>query len=374
MLSFDDETDDLVAIRDAIIVPPTGIGRVQASGVLASDGCTVQNSISWSSPTVPVNAAPEMPLAEAITEVLGTYMFGGIAYGHFGHFIVESLSRIWALAELRGKIDGIIFTPKQHGGSTDRVFNVYGEISRALGVDVPCVSFPGPVRVKTLYVPRQGFGIGELTGGSRKFRDYINNNAAMNIAPEGAEKIYISRSKLPPQRGGILGEAKLEHFLQEEGFSIFHPQTETKTKQLAQYKSARVILAVDCSPLHLVGYVGDSGQKVGIIQRRSMSFGKGFVRQLTGFKGIECHEINALIDDWLPGTSNRPSRSSFGEISFASMYEQLRAHGLLSGKIPWTNLTLRERVEDLARLEASHNTYFKPYKNQTVSAKSPISP
>lgn len=362
MLNFDDETNDLVVVRDAIIIPPAGIGRVQASGVLTSDGSVVQNSISWSSPTVPVNAAPDMPASETITAVPGTYMFGGIAYGHFGHFIVESLSRIWALDELRGKIDGIIYTPKQHGGSTDRVFEVYGDIVRALGIDVPCISFPGPARIETLYVPKQGFGIGELTGGSRKFRDYINKNAATGIAAEGAEKIYISRSRLPPHRGGLLGEAKLERYLLEEGFTIFHPQAETKRNQIAQYKAARIILAVDCSPLHLVGYVGDAGQKVGIVQRRSMSFGEGFVRQLSGFKGIECHEINALTNDWLPGTSRRPSRSSFGEVDFRSMYDQLRNYGFLSGDVPWTELTPDERAADLARLEDSHDMPFKPYR------------
>lgn len=362
MLDLDDTKGDLVLVENAVVVPPDGMGRTQASGVLDAAGRFVSNSISWSSPTVPLNTAPQVPDLSATVDVPGTHLFAGIAYGHFGHFITESMARIWAIDEVRGEIDSLIFTPKQQTANNVRVLEDYKNLMLSIGIDVPGQCFGHSVRVEKLYVPRQGFGVGELTRGSEKFRSYINRHAGKDVAPAGARKIYISRSKLPPQRGGLLGEAKLERYLSDEGYEMFHPQKETQEKQLAQYKAAERIISVDCSPLHLVGYVGNSSQVVGIVERRDMNFSKDFVQQLTLFKGMQCHVINALVNDWLPVNSSRPSRRSFGEVKFSAMYAQLRKAGLISSEVPWTDLTEDERAEDLRRLEVSHQMAFKPHR------------
>ena len=65
-------------------------------------------------------------------------------------------------------------------------------------------------------VPVQGFGMNDLIVGSEAFRGFINKHAGASIAPEGAEKLYISRSTLPRDRGSILGEYKLEEYLRAE--------------------------------------------------------------------------------------------------------------------------------------------------------------
>lgn len=364
MLDLNDETGDLVLIENALVVPPpaNGRGKWQPSGVLDSKGRFVENSISWSSTTLPVNTRPPMPDPGEIAELPGTHIFGGISYGHFGHFIAESLTRIWALDELRGKADGFVYTPKVQMRDNNRPFEIYRDLTRAMGIDIPMISAAQPLRVQRLYVPRQGFGLGDLMAGSRKYRDYIRRHAGHGVQPKGAEKIYISRSLLPRDRGGLIGEWKLEKYLQAEGYALFHPQKETKQDQLAQYKAARKIIAVDCSPLHLVGYVGNKDQQVGILTRRSMAFAGQFVTQLSQFHGIDCRVVDCLVNDWLPGSSNRPSRSSFGEVSLSDMYRQLKAAGLIEGDEEWQDLTLEERNDELWRIEKLHEQPFHPLK------------
>lgn len=376
MLNIDDESDDLILLENALVVPPgeKTKSKWQPSGVLDQAGNFVENSISWSSTSDPVNSAPKLPEESNVTPLAGTYMFAGISYGHFGHFITESMSRVWALDELRDRIDGLIFTPKFQMANNLRPFEVYDDLVRGLGIALPIKCPVAPLRVERLYVPKQGFGLGDLTGGSRKFRNYVNQNAAKDIPAKGAAKIYISRSELPTDRGGILGEAKLEAYLREEGYEIYHPQKEKKVDQLAQYKAAQQIIAVDCSPLHLVGYVGHGQQNVGIIARRSMAFGDQFVRQLTEFKGMSCHIIDALENDWLPNNTNRPSRSSFGEVSLGKMYAQLKSAGLIEGKVPWTDLTTSERNADIHRQEERHDIRFKPLKPDDSFVSSKIEP
>ena len=355
-----DKDGDLECINNALVVPPmdeTG-SRNHASGVLSPDGQMVGNSISWTDSKSPVNSKPDMPSgAETLS---GRWMYGGTLYGHFGHFILESLSRIWALEELRGKIDGVLFTPKRNNPQFYKVLEQLRPLMEALGIDVEARVALAPTRVDTLYVPRQAVGMHDLMEGSQKFRDFMKSRAGANIPPSGASKIYISRSKLPPHRGGLIGENILEEHLEAEGYEMFHPQNHSAAEQIAAYKAATHVIAVDCSPLHLLAYVGNESQKVGILTRRSMAFSADFVRQLQAFNKGVAFEVDALTRDWIPGRGLRPSRSSFGEMDFSKVWERLHAYGMVSAEKPWPALTDTQRQADLDRIAQLHDTTFHP--------------
>lgn len=364
-LELDNTRDNLVLVENGLVVPPLSeaVLREQPSGVLTADGDFVEQSRSWTKSTSMVNATPVLPEAVEIRDLPGRYVFGGIFYGHFGHFIVESLSRIWALDAIGQPVDGMIFTPK-----TPRVTEYHVEIYRklldAFGVTIPIEIAKGVVRVEELYVPQQGFGMYDLIGGSREFRDYINSHAGKTVEPVGPERLYVSRSRLGPGRGSILGEYRIEELLAEEGYEIFHPQQATQLEQIARYRAARQVIGADCSPLHLLGYVGDAGQNVGILTRRSMEIGAYLVKQLKDFKGMQATEINCLVNDWMPQPGSRPSRSSWGEVDFPQMHAALLNAGLIQNPTPWPALTVAERDAELARLSESHKTTFKPFRSE----------
>lgn len=362
-LDLDDTADALIRLDNALVIPPLTEARLreQPSGVLDADGRFVEQSISWNDSTSPVNAAPNLPEGAETAALTGRYIFGGVFYGHFGHFIVESLSRIWALDAVPRPIIGMIFTPKVPRVDA-RTVSIFSDLIRAMGVDVPVLIAKTPTRISELWVPRQGFGMNDLSGGSAAFRAFINTHAGQAVPAEGPERLYISRSRLPPQRGSILGETRLESYLADEGYEIFHPQTASQQTQIARYKAARQVIGTDCSPLHLLGYVGDAGQRVAVITRRSMPIGAYLVRQLTEFKGMAAVEVNALVNDWMPQPGGRPSRSSFGEVDFPRLHAGLLAAGLIHGRTPWPSLTRDERDADLARLAATHQTHFKPFR------------
>lgn len=352
--------DDLVLVQDAILVPPPvdGRGRQQASGVLRPDGRMVENSISWSNSREPVNAAPAMP--DTVETLSGCWMFGGTLYGHFGHFITESFARAWALDALRGQIDGVLFTPKQSSANLEPMLKALRPLMDSLGLDVPVRCITTPTRVERLHVPRQGVGMGDLTVGSAKFRDFVGAHAGAGIDPAGPERIYVSRSLLPAQRGGLIAESLLEGYLAQEGYQMFHPQKHPAAVQIAHYKAARDIITVDCSPLHMMAYVGNAAQRVAILTRRSMDFAPGFVRQLQTFTGMTAFEINTLERDWVQGGALRPGRGSFGEMDFPRTWRMLRDRGMISGDTPWPALTDSQRDADLQRIADLHGQAFNP--------------
>ena len=222
------------------------------------------------------------------------------------------------------------------------------------------------MRVERLHVPVQGFGMFQMIEGAPEFRDFIRAHAGKDIAPEGAEKIYVSRSALPPVRGSILGETILERHLEAEGFTVFHPQKHDHMAQIAAYRAARVIVGVDCSPLHLVALVGDAGQKVGVIARRDGDLDRIFVRQIEAFHGAEAHAVNHLRRNWIEDHATRPSRTSWGEVDFAALWQSLRTAGLITGDTPWPALTEAQVAAEVARIAAATGVGFRPYEGPRV--------
>jgi hypothetical protein len=353
---------NIARLDGAIVVPPAkGLGNqsVQRSGVLDANGTLVPWSITWRG-QAQVTVQPAMPPADSIAHLPGRWMFLGPLFGHFGHFLVESISRIWAFDQLRDQIDGVIFVPKFQN-RPDHVANVYRPFLQALGVTAPMVNIEDPTRVDVLHVPQQGFGMFQMIEGAPEFRDFIRAHAGRDIAPQGAEKIYISRSALPAGRGSVLCENLLEARLEAEGYVPFHPQKHDFTAQIAAYKAATHIIAVDCSPLHLLALVGNARQRVGIIARRDGDLDQIFARQIRAFQGADAVAINVLTRNWIEDTANRPSRTSWGEIDFPALSQALHAAGLISGPVPWPALTDSDRDAEVARISAVQGIRFRPY-------------
>ncbi len=346
----------------ALVVPPAPGGpnrAVQRSGVLDDAGRPVVEATTWRgmSPVTVAPAPPEGP----VDELAGRWLFLGPLFGHFGHFLVESISRLWALDALRGEIDGVLYVPKfQH--RVQHVAETYRPFLGALGVDVPMHSLERPTRVERLCVPVQGFGMFEMIEGAPEFRDYMRRHAGRDVAPKGARKIYISRSALPAGRGSILGEARLEAWLEADGYEVFHPQKHEYLTQIAAYKAATHVVAVDCSPLHLLALVGHAEQKVGIIARRPGGLGELFARQIRAFTGADAVAVDALQRNWIEQTAQRPDRTSWGEVDYAAIGSVMTQSGLVTSSADWTPLDATEVQTEIARLAPSMRSGLKAFE------------
>ncbi|WP_213547286.1 glycosyltransferase family 61 protein [Vannielia litorea] len=355
--------DEITELEGAYVVPPAkGLGNqsVQRSGVLDASGALVENAVTWRGKNA-VTTMPVMPEPDTVETLSGSWMFLGPLFGHFGHFLVESICRIWAVDHLRGKIDGVLYVPKFQN-RPEHVANVYRPFLEALGVDLPMRNLEDPTRVERLYVPRQGFGMFQMIEGAPEFRDFINAHAGKNIEPEGPEKLYISRSELPGARGSVLAEKRLEAWLEAEGYTPYHPQKHSHAEQIAAYRAARQIIGVDCSPLHLLALVGDSAQRTAVIARRDGDLDQIFARQIKSFKGADAVAINPLRRNWIEENANRPSRTSWGELDFPALRQGLIDAGMIEGKEEWPDLTEAELAAEVERISDGAGCGFKPYE------------
>jgi hypothetical protein len=165
------------------------------------------------------------------------------------------------------------------------------------------------------------------------------------VAPEGGKKLYISRARLAAQRGGILGETVIEENLARAGYEVFHPEKHPIDVQIARYRAAERIVALDGSALHLAAYVTDPGTRVAMILRRSKALAGDYQLQFRAFCDVALDVINVVRTDWVSGGSNRVDFRSVGEIDFAALFQSLAAEG-------YVTKSFRPRLPDAAAMSA----------------------
>jgi hypothetical protein len=349
-------------VKDAVVVPiPSDNDGPQPlnTGVLTPDMGHVEESITWRDGRR-FTLDPRIPDPSEIEAIPGRYMYAGLLFGHFGHFLVESTARLWAYENLKDKIDGIVFVPKVQR-RIDHVLNVYKPFMDLLDIGVPIINQGEPARFETLYVPQQGFGMFGMIEGLKEYREFMRTRMPRKIKDDGAKKLYVSRSALPQQRGGILGETVIEELLEAEGYRIFHPQLHNFEEQLSAYKSADYIISPDGSPLHMAALVVKPTTKIAVLSRRP-DVAQQFELQFRAFCGIDTVTIDVLKAHWIPVNHARPSRMSYGEVDFGALHAQLLAGGLIDGTSAWPDMAEEQRVQIMASLEERQRIGFKLYE------------
>ncbi|MBV7396358.1 FkbM family methyltransferase [Mameliella sediminis] len=321
----------IARLKHPQVLPPTHRSHVQPSGVLSAAGQVVPHATTWRNarlltpPPKPVKDAERLP---------GRWLWGGVLWRYFPHFVTESVTRLWALEHIdANQFDGILFTPK-NPTNTDPLPPFHAEFLRLMGCDLPIHEARAPCVPDELIVPGQGFGLGEISRGTDRFIESVALRFAQQVAPKGPEKLYISRSRLGAGRGSLLGEERLEALLAEQGYEIFHPQAHSLTEQVARYKAAKQIVAAEGSALHFLAFVARPDQRVAMILRRRSGATKHISAHLESFSGRPPLWIETLRRAWMPKGEVR-KRLAVGEPDFAAVQAALIENGFVAPGPVW---------------------------------------
>ena len=336
----------ILDLPDAILVPEREGDAKLASGVLRADGSYCDLSQGWIRARKPI-PAPTLSPSETIGHLPGTHLFGGHFRGHFGHFLVESTARLWALDHLPARPESILYLPyRGEVGAIERAMEGHDRFYRLLGIDMPIRTFGTPQRVERLFVPELGFGWSERYAGSPAYRAFMQQRLRAAVKPEGSRKLYISRALLAASRGGVLGESVLEENLARAGYEIFHPEKHPVEVQIARYLAADRIVALDGSALHLAAYVASPKTRVAMILRRSKANVADYQLQFRAFCGIVPDVIDVIRTDWVSGDASRVDFRSVGELDYPRLFKALAAQGYLTKSFR-PDLPGKDRIAEL---------------------------
>lgn len=182
-------------------------------------------------------AASPAPMQDTVH---GTCLFGGYLFGHFGHFVLESLSRLYAFKACK-KVPIVFSTPN------DTVYAWQKRILRFLKVENEVIVLRHPAVIEHLLMSEDGCTL---------YPPFISQEQllAMGVShlrsSTSPKKIWLSRTRVPG--GGVEEEAEIERIIVRLGWHIVHPQELSIQQQTLLVSSADFVAGFDGSAFYSV--------------------------------------------------------------------------------------------------------------------------
>ena len=199
--------------------------------------------------------------------IKGSSLYLGHYTGHYGHFLIESLSRFWAIKhpDYFSPYDNFIFHPFLHKCPPFKKFP-----PAALAFDAFKINPKNVILIDQLLgfekitVPSALFNInhGVHHDMSTIYQALINNAKIFNLSPNiisdflkffsqtpASNKIYVSRRRTSGYHP-MQNEREIESLFMNLGFFILHPEHYPYHKQLSMLNNASVLAGVEGSGLH----------------------------------------------------------------------------------------------------------------------------
>jgi len=199
------------------------------------------------------------PLIKPREIIKGEAIYAGLLFNHFGHFILESLSRLWYI-KFHPDIP-IIWK------STESELNRWqNDILKLLRINNPIIIVKRPTVVEKLIIPKPGYII-------QNYFDERQCKELGSIKPNEiikGKKLYITRSGLNKKGGGkFSNELEFENLLMKRGWKIFHPQKSSIQNQLDEISSSEIVLGIEGSAFHSIVFFQEIKTKFFVIVRNN---------------------------------------------------------------------------------------------------------
>lgn len=175
-------------------------------------------------------------------QMIDQAIYAGPLLPAYGHFLLESLARLWAAPSFPHH--PIVWTVNS-AQSCDHLLPWMRESLDLLGINNTVRLIREATLIEQLIVPSPGFEIQYRFG-----RHHSKFLARLDWRPIQDRKLWVSRSGIDPDIRQ--GQKMLEAALAADGWTIIHPETLSLTEQLQEFSSAARIAGEQGSALHSV--------------------------------------------------------------------------------------------------------------------------
>lgn len=193
------------------------------------------------------------------TEVLfGEMVYGGVLFAQWGHFLLETLARLWFLKSCDPAVPILWHAMDQRKG----FWRWQAELMEVVGLQDRDHRFVTvPTLVPALTVPEPGYVL---------LREFAERQVqALGCYPFGAalpgRRMWLSRARLKART--IVGEAEIEAELAKSGWTIVVPEQLSVREQLAALAGAEAIAGFEGSAFHTLVLFDQVPSKVRIVAR-----------------------------------------------------------------------------------------------------------
>lgn len=293
-----------------------------------ADGRTVYNGdiVSGALRTLPFDG---LSFDKDCSKVSGPVLFAGLMLEQFGHVLLNSLGRLWALESLPPDTQ-ILFIPKR--SINPQKYKHASNILKWLGFSGEFLLARDATEFDALYTCPDIFGERFSGGGWPGFYDWLDGRlgSAPNVDPD--LKIYVSRSELGPKAGRFACEDHLEALLVRQGYKIVAPETLSLEEQTRVFRTAGKLIFAESSALHLYSLVCQPEQIGAVVKRRSV-LPPLIANQVNDRNGGSFAIVDAIEEVYWPPL--RGDHLSVSVLNFEVLGTKLQKHGLVDLSLGW---------------------------------------
>lgn len=267
-------------------------GRIPA--IFDATGRMVPESLDTNSgdrtPTWQSTEWPEHqgPVTEAAPD--GPTLYIGAIHQHYGHFVINTLARLWPLLDLAE--GGVRPTLLCHGPGHEvdwRGTPFIPEILGQLGLSVTdLASFDRPMRIRSLLVPQAALQQDDYA--FPVLADLCRTIGRAYYAPEEVDAdpqpVYLSKARLTHGVRRFANEEAVTDVLAANGVRIVYPELLSFPEQVRLFARHRVVLGANGSAFHTLLFAPPGRRLIVIADRLKLS---GTYRLIDLITGTQAH-------------------------------------------------------------------------------------
>ena len=236
-------------IKNGVVIPVTSYDPMDG-GIYDAEGNFVDR-LSKVSGKCSKNVGKDISFENAVLmpHIHETVVYGGVIFNHYGHMIMESLTRLWWFLENQDSHYRIVF------------ISPYNEIlykDFLLMLDLQeenIMLLKQAICFDAIIVPEQSYYIhGGYTSKAMMVFDKIRDS----VAPAKHKKLYLTRSKLPIETGRIAYEEYFENYYRSKGYKIIAPEQHTIKEKISILSGAEDVVCCSGTLQHQVLFCQDS--------------------------------------------------------------------------------------------------------------------
>ena len=255
----------LSVLCDALVYPcvkhPEQPGRYFGGVASSSHEVHVDSLLSRNWGEIVYPAPYKLHLNTSKRKIGGRCIFGGYVFLHYGHFLLESLSRIWALAVC--ELDTIVWC---HIQKFEEFTDAQLDILKIWGLDRCNHVFSNDVlEFEELVIPEAGYRIQDRA--NLHHMELLGGLSASPIVP--GKMLWLSRS-MQSDKGGWINEELIERMLEAEGWTIYFPEEHSVIDQVKEISSSERVAGSEGSAFHTLILCNSLSTRIDIFSRSHM--------------------------------------------------------------------------------------------------------
>lgn len=213
--------------------------------------------------------------------VQGTYPFENAEYRdekvvycgylvhHWGHFLIEGVTRLWYFLENDPTIDKYVFFLGEN--EKREITGNFREFLELLGIWGKLEIINRPTTYREVIVPELGIHVLQSYAPKQlKVYNTIAEHVVTDPSWETPKKIYFSRSQFKKAQQFEFGFDLLDNFFSKNGYTILYPETISLSRLIHYIRHAEVVATLSGTLSHNMLFAAQ-GQKLEIIERQVIS-------------------------------------------------------------------------------------------------------